>query len=37
MKMRNEADISTLLTAQWGFEIIFKKWMTLSVGIPGAW
>lgn len=30
MKMRNEANISTLLTVQWGFKIIFKQWMTLS-------
>lgn len=37
MKMRSEADISALLTVQWGFEIIFKQWMTLLASIPGAW
>lgn len=29
MKMRNEGDISALLTVQWGFKIIFKQWMTI--------
>lgn len=27
--MRNEGDISALLTVQWGFKIIFKQWMTI--------
>lgn len=36
MKMRNEADISALLSVQWGFTIIFKQQMTVSVCIPEA-
>lgn len=35
MKMRNEADISTLLTLQWGFRIIFKQRMTICLHTRG--
>lgn len=35
--MRNEADISALLSVQRGFKITFKQWMSVSVCIPEAW